>query len=847
MNEVNYIGEQIGWQYAGNSFVFLSFVAALLASFSYFQSANSNELLNGPWKKLGRIAFSIHSFAVIGIMTTLFCMIFKHLYQYHYIWEYSNDAMPRRYTLACFWGGQEGSFLLWTFWNVVIGNVLMRTSKNWEAPVMTTMALVQVFLASMLLGFHTLGTTIGSNPFVLLRETPGFIGAPMFTNIDQPFDAIHYVTKLAKTAQGLNPLLQNYWMTIHPPTLFLGFASTVVPFAYAIAGLWKKKYGEWQLDALPWTFFGVMILGTGILMGGAWAYESLSFGGFWAWDPVENASLIPWLTFVGAGHVMIIYKARKNSALSTFVFPIITFTLVLYSTFLTRSGILGNTSVHAFTDLGMSGQLFIYLIFFILLSIILIAVNWKKIPRDQADENLWSREFWMFLGALVLLMSCIQMVVTTSIPVTSKIAGYLHDKLPVFGSALEKLSKQAPPIDRIGFYNKWQIPFVILVLLILSFGLFFKFKNTDMKQLWKQIMFPLAAAIVFCGISAWALKETNGFYITLLFMSWFAVCANFYYWIKNKKSNFLKAGASFAHVGFGLIMMGALISTSKKQVISRNTSHKSVKSIDESFSDETNIRIDQGDTLKMGDYYVTYTGKRKEGKNILYAIEYLSKDVDTKKYTPQFTLHPIIQLNPQMGNVAEPSTKHFLNKDIYTHITYADPNTLKDENPGGKYAMTRTNTVAIGDKMYSSRDTITLVSLDSHIDLKKYSLKESDIAVGAVLSITDSSHNTYRAEPIYIISGNEVGTIDDTVSKAGLKFTFSKIDPKTHKLDIGIAEAKLVAKDYIVMEAIIFPYINILWFGCLIMILGTTLAIRQRILKSREAKNSQVTANGTKA
>ena len=139
-----------------------------------FQSSYQNELPDGAWRKLGRLAYGIHSFAVIGIMVTLFTMIFKHLYQYHYVWEYSNDAMPRRYTLACFWGGQEGSFLLWTFWNVVIGNVLARTAKNWESPVMTTISLVQVFLASMLLGFHVSGMTIGSNPFVLLRETPGF-------------------------------------------------------------------------------------------------------------------------------------------------------------------------------------------------------------------------------------------------------------------------------------------------------------------------------------------------------------------------------------------------------------------------------------------------------------------------------------------------------------------------------------------------------------------------------------------------------------------------------------------------------------------------------------------------
>ena len=796
---------------------------------------------NGSWKRLGRLAYRIHSIAVIGIMTTLFCMIFRHLYQYHYVWEYSNDAMPRRYTLACFWGGQEGSFLLWTFWQVVLGNVLIYTAKKWEAPVMSIISVAQVFLASMLLGFYVFGWSnpIGSNPFVLLRDKPSFMG-PIFQVPD-------YASKLAPTAKGLNPLLQNYWMTIHPPTLFLGFASTVVPFAYAIAGLWKKQYGDWQLDALPWTFFGIMILGTGILMGGAWAYESLSFGGFWAWDPVENASLIPWLTYVGAGHVMIIYKARKNSALSTFIFPIITFILVLYSTFLTRSGILGNTSVHAFTDLGLSGQLLIYLFFFIILSAVLLIVNWKGIPRDKQEENLWSREFWMFIGALVLLMACVQIVATTSIPVTAKIFGKLHDILPFFKDTLAKLANQAPPVDRIGFYNKWQIPFAILVLLILGFGLFFKFKETDMKQLLKQMTIPFIATIVLSAASAFLLGETNVFYIILLCMSWFAACTNFYYWIKNKKANILKSGASFAHLGFALIMMGALISTSKKDVISVNTSKKSLKAIDDSFSDATNIRMDQGDTLRMGDYYVTYTGKYKKGYDVIFNVEYLTKDQETKKYTSQFILTPRIQLNPQMGNAAEPSTRHFLNKDIYTHITYTEPSSLKDENFVTQYGFVKKVTATVGQKFGYKKDSITVTGVDRKVDRNKYNLKEGDIAVGVILDITDSAGKKYKAEPVYVISGTMASSVDDTLAAAGLKFSFVGINTDTQNFDIAVFAVKPMAKDYIVMEAIIFPYINILWFGCLVMIFGTTLAIRQRIIKSREAKTAKISTNGTTA
>jgi cytochrome c-type biogenesis protein CcmF len=810
--ETNFIGEQIRWQQAGNTFVFLSFAAALLASFAYFLSAYNNELDGGPWKKLGRLAFRLHSLAVIGIMVTLFCMIFRHLYQYSYVWEHSDNSMPRMYTLASFWADQEGSFLLWTFWQVVLGNILIFTAKNWEAPVLATISIVQAFLASMLLGFYVLGARIGSNPFILLREAPGFSDSPLFAMPD-------YVSKLAPTARGLNPLLQNYWMTIHPPTLFLGFASTVVPFAYAIAGLWKRKYGEWQIDALPWTFFGIMILGTGILMGGAWAYESLSFGGFWAWDPVENASLFPWLTLVGAGHIMIIYKARKQSLLSTFIFPLLTFILVIYSTFLTRSGILGNTSVHSFEDLGMSGQLLIYLFFFIALTLLLIAFNWRKMPKEKQEEELWSREFWMFLGALVLLMSCLQIIISTSIPVTNKIFNL----------------NQAPPTDVKAYYNHWQVPFAIIILIMVGFGLYLKFKNTDMKQFWSMIRLSVILSVIISAISAWLLKETNGFYIALLVASWFAVIANFNYWIKVKMANFQKAGASFAHVGFGLILMGALISTSKEQVISSNTSGKSVESLGKDFSNATNILLSKGDTVRMANYFVTFSGKEKIGHNVVYHIQYFTRDSATNKYTYRFTLNPLIQINSQM-NAAEPSTHHFLTKDIYTHIKYADLSNLEDENKGSEFAPAKTQMMKVGDTTFSSNSIITLAGLDTHIDKVKYHLKSSDIAVGAMLNITDVNDKKYSAEPVYVITNDVVQPIDDMVKDLGLKFSFTKVNPESHQVEISVSESKRTAKDFIVMEAIVFPYINVLWMGCVIMVIGTILSIRQRIRKNREAR-----------
>jgi cytochrome c-type biogenesis protein CcmF len=200
----------------------------------------------------------LHSLGVFGIIGVLFFILFNHYFEVHYVWQHSNKAMQMKYILSCFWEGQEGSFLLWTFWNMVLGNILMRTSRDWEFSTMTIVALVQVFLASMLLGVYVGDVHIGSNPFLLLREHPEFKDFPFVQKAD-------YLSKL--DGRGLNPLLQNYWMTIHPPTLFLGFSATLFPFAFAIAGIWRKQYREWITHALAWAFFGISILGTGFLMG----------------------------------------------------------------------------------------------------------------------------------------------------------------------------------------------------------------------------------------------------------------------------------------------------------------------------------------------------------------------------------------------------------------------------------------------------------------------------------------------------------------------------------------------------------------------------------------------------
>jgi cytochrome c-type biogenesis protein CcmF len=813
---MEYVGEHLLIGKLGNLFVILSFVLALLASISYFFAAKDDGS-SASWKKIARLSFRLHSLSVVGIVVTLFIMLKNHYFEYEYVWHHSSKAMPMRYILSCFWEGQEGSFLLWTFWHVILGLILQRTSKTWEAPVMAIISIVQAFLASMLLGIFVFEYRIGSNPFtVLLREHPDFANIPLFTNAD-------YLEKL--DGRGLNPLLQNYWMTIHPPTLFLGFAATVVPFAYAIAGLWKKQFVEWIKPALPWTFFGVMILGTGVLMGGAWAYEALSFGGFWAWDPVENASLVPWIILVGAAHLMLINRTKAQSLFATFFLTVLTFIFILYSTFLTRSGILGETSVHAFTDLGMSGQLLIYLFFFLLLSGYLIIKNRKLIPSQKQEEELWSREFWMFVGAVVLLVSSFQITLYTSMPVWNKLFGL----------------NKAPIKDAVHFYNTWQLPFAVVTTLLIAITQFFKYKNTNISEFAKKIIVSFILSVVITILISYSLNYFNEpFYTLLLFSSMFAFIANGDYLLRVLKGNIKKAGASVAHIGFALMMIGVLISTSKKDIISQNSSGKSIESLGEKFSNNDNILLTQYDTLPMGKYFVTYKGKRFEGVNIYFDVDYFSKN-DSGKYKHEFTLSPVVQTNPMMGNVAEPDTRHYLTYDVYTHVTYAiaedlnKPNTQKEE-----YTKPKEHYLKQGDTIFSSNAIIILDSLSTRFDKTPYNIQKSDIAAKAYLRVLDVSKHTYIASPVYYIENNVQLTKPALVNELGLKFSFDKIDPEKEKVLITLQEKSDNIKDFIVMQAMIFPYINVLWIGCIVMVIGTVLAIAERIRKNTNSTNAEV-------
>jgi cytochrome c-type biogenesis protein CcmF len=800
---VNYQGEELLYGQIGNVLVALSFTGALLAAIAFFLSFRRED---EGWKKIARSAFAVHSLSVIGIFILLYYLIFNHRFEYYYVWQHSSRSLPAKYIFSCFWEGQEGSFLLWSFWHIVLSWVIIFRRGKWEAPVMMTVALVQAFLASMILGVYIAGIKIGSNPFILLREHPDMARLPFVQFED-------YLQRI-EDGRGLNPLLQNYWMVIHPPTLFLGFASTVIPFAFALSGLMdSKNITAWIKQALPWVFFSILSLGAGILMGGAWAYEALSFGGFWAWDPVENASLVPWITAVAAAHVMIIFQKKNQALLSSFIFSLITFLLVLYSTFLTRSGILGNSSVHAFTDLGMSGQLVFYMGFFVLLAVVLLLVNRKKLITPASDDKASSREFWMFTGVMFLTASVLHISFVTSLPVVNKI----------FGSNL------APPENAVQFYNLWQTPIAIAVCLLMAVAQFFKFKQSDVKTVLKNLIWSFAATLILTALLVLTIKITRPAHILLLFATVFSILANADYLIRILKGKLNHSGASVAHAGFSLLLLGALISFGKQEVISKNLLQVD---LGPDFPNNENIMLVKHDTLRMGSYYVTWTDVSREGVHLFYNIDYLTYNKTTGKFEKSFSLKPMIQLNERMGNVAEPSTRHFWNKDIYTHITYANIESAKQNTSDSLFTDMIDHALSIGDTLSTSNSLIVLRGINKNPVTNHPLAKNSDLCVSAILDIIDVNRKYYLAEPLFIIRNSIAFSPEFLVDELGLKFSFRKINPEHQKFIVGIAERKSNKADFIIMKAIVFPGINLLWIGCLIMLTGTFIAMVQKFRKT---------------
>ena len=781
-------------------------------------------------------------------------------------------------------------------------------------------------LSSMLLGLYFGEFQFGLDPFLLLREQPQNAGLPWTFNPD-------YLSLIPQFAdgQGLNPLLQNYWMVIHPPTLFLGFASTLMPFALALAGLWFGDHTTWMRRAVSWSFFGIGILGAGILMGGAWAYEALSFGGFWAWDPVENSSLVPWLVLVAGAHLLLINRAKPGTAVTaTYLMIGLSFLLIVYSTFLTKSGILGDTSVHSFVDSGILPQFLTFLLgccalfcalllpagrerwifgaiqallavgvavadpalcILGMLSVMTAAVlraHLGHLPRTDQESPLWTREFWMFVGGMLMFASAVHITFQTSLPVLNHFltpfSGLFQSLFESTGSDLaRKLAAHdlapghgfrchlprgagAPGLPVHRHHGLHPIP--------------------ALRKGQRERPVPEIVAQPARGRGhdrrlpdGLRLRHLGSPRVALLLACLWSITANADYVVQVLRGRWNHAGASIAHIGFALVIFGAVLSTAKKDIISTNR-FGDLAMLNEALSNEEDLLLLQGDTIAMGPYYVCYRERRQEGIHAKFAVDYF--ETVPEEYTPgdvvardgflfqchtahtaspefqddledhwtflpmpndrqqreavawsagrpgpfAFTLDPRIQLNEQMGNAPEPDTKRYWNKDLYTHIKWgrvSDPEADEDGwMDGRKHDLMRRDSLIIG-KSVLALDSISAVTLSQK---PSFGLLDKDLAVAAHFRLSGGGPDT-NFTALYIVRDSLVIPDMVTVDNRGVKVRIDGFRPAEATFETVVWENLSVRRDFIVMQAIVFPQINLLWLGCLIMTAGALMSARQ--------------------
>src|ERR1700680_1310513 len=376
-----------------------------------------------------------------------------------YVASHSNRAMTTIYKFTAWWGGQEGSLLLWAWLLATYSAVVVFMNRREHRDMMPWVTAILMATET----FFLILISFVLSPFAVLEAGRGNIVEGM--------------------GRGLNPLLQYWTMVIHPPMLYLGYVGFTVPFAFAIASLITKQPGDsWIHTTRRWTLVTWLFQTTGILLGQGWAYAVLGWGGYWAWDPVENASLLPWISATAFLHSVMMQEKKGMMKVWNMVLISGTFFLCIFGTFLTRSGVV--SSVHAFAQSSIGRYFVIFLAIGIAATVLLILERLKYLKSEARLESVVSRESSFMFNNLILLASCFAVLWGTLFPVISE---------AVTG---EKISVDAP------FFNRINIPIGLGLLLLTGVGPLIAWRRSSVESLKRSFFGPTLAGILLMVVLA---------------------------------------------------------------------------------------------------------------------------------------------------------------------------------------------------------------------------------------------------------------------------------------------------------------------------------------------------------
>ena len=432
---------------AGGSALSLSFGFSLLTVLTlliYTRNQDQRLFLVGQ-----RLALCVSFFIFLATFILSYQLIISN-FDIDYVARYTSIETPTIYKISALWAGQSGSLLFWLFILSIFSTITIIQNQNKHHQLMPWV-IISLTITQM---FFLILTNYVTNPF-------------------KPTEADFVVVN----GNGLNPLLQNITMAIHPPTLYLGYVGFSVPFAFAISALVNRDTSPlWIQSIRRWVLVAWLFLSMGIILGGWWAYQELGWGGYWAWDPVENASFMPWLTATAFLHSIIIQEKKDMLRLWNMVLIILTFTLCIFGTFLTRSGVM--SSVHSFTESSL-GPIFLSFVFFILFtSFGLMYKRLDDLKSPRKIESFTSRESGFLFNNMVFVVLCFAVFWGTLFPVISE---------AVRGS---KITVGAP------FFNQIITPIGLILLALTGVGPLLAWRRTGSKNLIRNFTLPIVAGFI---------------------------------------------------------------------------------------------------------------------------------------------------------------------------------------------------------------------------------------------------------------------------------------------------------------------------------------------------------------
>jgi cytochrome c-type biogenesis protein CcmF len=531
-----------------------------------------------------------------------------------------------------------------------------------------------------------------------------------------------------------------------------------------------------------------------------------------------------------------------------------TFILILYSTFLTRSGVLGDASVHSFTDLGLSGQLLIYLFFFLLGAVILSVARWKHLPSSTEEPSVYSREFWIFIGATTLCLMGFQVIAGTSIPVINKIFALVGIRSTI-----------APAADAVAFYSKFQLWFAVAIGLLSGVGQFFWWKKIDKEKLANELKLPTLTALLLFAIVITLGRVYTPSYIILMLAGIFTIVANGKILASLLKTSAGLSGGAVAHIGVGMMLIGILFSAGYSKVVSLNNTGMLISKEFSTEFNRDNLLLFVNEPRTMWGYDIEYLGERLEPRNhggflrrndvvetfdpdkvvarkelTFGNVQYKPNDtipiksentffeIELRRGDNRYSLFPRAQVNEQMGGpVYSPDILRTARADLYAHVS-----TMPVPDQEVDWSKEEESRVKIGQEFFANDYVTVLESVERIFSIAGVSLSNDDVAVKATIRVK-GEHDDYLAEPIFLIKDKMPAVIRDEVKDLGLRFTLLNIHPAANEFSIGVMSRQ---KDWVVIKALEKPYINVLWIGTLVLMVGFGMAMVRRFREFRKMK-----------